>query len=170
MNALCGQAVNEINANSTPSPETIGDLLKQTDAIDKKLDGLPVSDSENVRAVETKWRKEARSFLRELTRTLGNCSKLDADKLSKYVFQGKTLGELIDHLDAKGLRFSHPSEQDANLYASIFFVMRYAYQEYEKPRGALRVIRTTLPTMPPLPRIRNGALPSSCFVLEEPSY
>ena len=31
---LCDQAVKEINANGSPSPETIGDLLKQVDAID----------------------------------------------------------------------------------------------------------------------------------------
>ena len=79
--------------------------------------------------METKWRREAKVFIRDLTHTLGNCSRLDSEKLSKYAFQGKTLGELINHLDSKGLRFSHPSEQDANLYASIFFIMRYAYQE-----------------------------------------
>jgi hypothetical protein len=129
---LCDQAIKEIDVDNSPSPETISDLLKQADAIDGRLDSLPLSDSQNVRAVETKWRKEAKAFIRELIRTLGNCSKLDSEKLSKYVFQGKTLGELIDHLDSKGLRFSHPCEQDANLYASIFFIMRYAYQEGEK--------------------------------------
>ncbi len=125
---LCDQAVKEINENNSPSPETIGDLLKQTDAIDKTLDSLPLSDSPNVRAVENKWRKEAKAFIRELTKTLGDTSRLDSEKLSKYAFRGKTLGELIDHLNAKGLRFSHPNDVDANLYASIFFAMRYAYQ------------------------------------------
>ena len=52
---LCDRAVKEINANNSPSPETIGYLLKQTDAIDEKLDSLPLSDSPNVRSVETKW-------------------------------------------------------------------------------------------------------------------
>jgi hypothetical protein len=124
----CDQAVKEINEDGSPSPEVISDLLKQLDAIDQKLDGLSLSDSANVRAVETKWRKEAKSFIRELIRTLANCSRLDSDKLAKYVFKGNTLGELLDHLNSKGLRFSHPSEQDANLYASIFFIMRYAAQ------------------------------------------
>ena len=132
----CDMAIKEINTNGSPSPETISDLLKQLDAIDTKLDGLPLSDSQNVRAVETKWRKEAKAFIRELMRTLGNTSKLDSEKLSKYVFRGKTLGELIDHLDSKGLRFSHPSEQDANLYASIFFIMRYAYEVGPGPLSA----------------------------------
>ena len=122
---LCDEAVKEIDANNSPTPETIGDLLKQVDAIDKKLDAFPLSDSTNVRAVENKWRKEAKDFMRELTQALGNCSRLDSGKLSKYAFRGKTLGELIDHLNSKGLRFSHPSDQDANLYAAIFFIMRY---------------------------------------------
>ena len=133
--ASCDQALKEINEKGSPSPETISDLLKQADAIDQKLDSLPLSDSQNVRAVEIKWRKEAKAFVRELTRTLGNTSMLDSGKLSKYVFRGKTLGELIDHLDSKGLRFSHPSEQDANLYASIFFIMRYASQAGGKSGG-----------------------------------
>lgn len=133
--SLCDQAIKEINANKSPSPETISDLLKQADAIDQKLDSLPLSDSQNVRVVETKWRKEAKAFIRGLNRTLGNCSRLDSEKLSKYVFQGKTLGELIDHLNSKGLRFSYPGEQDANLYASLFFIMRYAYQECEGQGG-----------------------------------
>jgi hypothetical protein len=131
----CDQAVKEVNENGSPSPETIGDLLKQLDAIDKGLDALPLSDSLNVRVVETKWRKEAKSFIRDLTRTLGNCSRLDSEKLSKCVFTGKTLGELLDHLNKYGLRFSHPSEQDENLYASIFFVIRYASQECGKSAG-----------------------------------
>ena len=143
---LCDEAVKEIDANKSPSPETIGDLLKQADAIDKKLDALPLSDSQNVRAVENKWRKEAKDFTRELTRTLGNCSRLDSEKLSKYVFQGKTLGELIDHLNSKGLRFSHPSEQDANLYAAIFFIMRYAYQEYGAANDATDKATSDTPT------------------------
>jgi hypothetical protein len=115
---LCDDAVKEINDNNSPSPETIGDLLKQADAIDKKLDSLPLSDSPNVCAVENKWRKEAKAFIRELTKTLGDSSRLDSEKLSKYAFRGKTLGELIDHLNAKGLRFSHPNDVDANLYAA----------------------------------------------------
>jgi hypothetical protein len=108
------------------------ELLKRVEAIEKGLDGLPLSDNPSIRSVETKWRKEAKVFLRELTQALGNCSKLDSEKLSKYAFRGKTLGELIDHLDSKGLRFSHPGEQDANLYASIFFIMRFAHQDHEK--------------------------------------
>lgn len=144
----CDQAVKEIDANNSPSPETIGDLLKQADAIDKKLDSLPLSDSQNVRAVETKWRKEAKAFIRELNRTLGNCSRLDSEKLAKYVFQGKTLGELVDHLNSKGLRFSYPGEQDANLYASIFFIMRYAYQECEKAGGGSSADTNNAPAEP----------------------
>ncbi len=130
--AQCSQAVKEINANGTASPETIMALLKKVEAIDNTLDTLPLSDNPSIRSVEAKWHKEAKAFLRELTRTLGNCSKLDSERLSKYIFQGRTLGELIDHLDSKGLRFSHPGEQDANLYASVFFIMRYGYQELEK--------------------------------------
>jgi hypothetical protein len=128
----CEKAIEEINTNGSVTPETIVDLLKKAEAIGKKLDSLPMSDSASIRSVETKWRKEAKAFLSELSKTLGICSKLDSEKLSKYVFQGKTLGELIEHLNAKGLRFSHPGEQDANLYASVFFLMRYAYQECEK--------------------------------------
>jgi hypothetical protein len=130
--AQCDKVVKEIDTNGCPSPETIMELLERASAITKKIDALPLSDNPDVRAIEGKWRREAKAFMRELTQTLGNSSKLDSEKLAKYAFQGKTLGELIDHLDSKGLRFSHPGQQDVNLYASIFLGMRYAYQEFEK--------------------------------------
>jgi hypothetical protein len=134
--AVCNQAVKETDAGGSLSPETVLDLLKKVAAIEEKLDAVPLSEYASVRTMETKWRKEAKAFLRDLNQTLGNCSKLDSEKLSKYAFQGKTLGELIDHLNSKGLRFSQPGQQDANLYASIFFLMRYAYQEFGKdPEG-----------------------------------
>ncbi len=130
--AVSNQAVKEIDAGGSLSPETVLDLLKKVAAIEEKVDAVPLSEYASVRSMETKWRKEAKAFLRDLNQTLGNCSKLDSEKLSKYAFQGKTLGELINHLNSRGLRFSQPGQEDANLYASLFFVMRYAYQEFEK--------------------------------------
>ena len=132
LEAVCNQAVKETGAGGSLSPETVLQLLKDVAAIEEKVDAIPLSDHASVRSMETKWRREAKVFLQDLNQTLGNCSKLDSEKLSKYAFQGKTLGELIDHLNSKGLRFSQPGQQDANLYASIFFLMRYAYQEFEK--------------------------------------
>jgi hypothetical protein len=134
--AECSGAAKEINSKGAASPETITSLLKMVAAIESKLDAMPTSDNPNIRAVETKWRRESKTFLRDLTRTLGDTSKLDAERLAKYVFHGKTLGELVEHLNANGLRFSHPAEQDANLYASVFFVMRYAYQDAGKDAQA----------------------------------
>lgn len=136
----CNKVVEEIDSNGSPSPEAIVDLLEKAAAIEKKIDAIPMSENRNVRSVESKWQKEAKAFIRELTQTLGNCSKLDSEKLLKYAFQGKTLGELITHLNSNGLRFSHPGQQDSNLYASIFFTMRYAYQEFEKdPNGTASI-------------------------------
>ena len=69
----CDEAVREINAHGSPSPETVIDLLKMVATVGSKVDTLPLSDNPSIRAVETKWRREAKAFIRELTRTLGNC-------------------------------------------------------------------------------------------------
>lgn len=126
--AACDTAIKQINTSRSPSPDTILAMLKILSEMNGKVDALPLSDSADVRNVETKWRKEAKEFLRELARTLGNSSRLDADKLGQYVFHGKTLGELLTHMDAKGLRFAQPNGEETNLYASVFFLMRHAYQ------------------------------------------
>jgi hypothetical protein len=126
---ICDKVVKEVAANNSPTPETVIELLKMVDKIDKKIDEIPMSEDTEMRLIENKWRKEAKLFIRELKGTLGNCSKLDSEKLSRYIFQGKTLGDLIAHMNSNGLRFSQPNANDANLYASIFFIMRYSFKD-----------------------------------------
>jgi len=133
---LCDQALKEIDASGSPSPETVTGLLGMVDSINRTLDALPLSDSADIQAVEMRWRKEAKAFTREMFRSLASTSKLDPEKLSKFVFTSSTIGELIQHLNSKGLRFARPCEQDANLYASVFFIIRYVLDEYEKSQGA----------------------------------
>jgi hypothetical protein len=129
---LCSQAIKEIDESGSLSPQTVLALARKAAAVEGRVDSIPLSEAASVRAMETKWRTEAKVFLRELNRTIQNSGRLDSVRLSKYVFRGKTIGELIDHLGASGLRFSAPEKEDSNLYASIFFSMRYGYRELER--------------------------------------
>ena len=82
-----------------------------------------------------KWRAEARNYLNQLTETLNNYSNHDAERLKKYAFSGKTVGDLLEHMVGKGLRFANPAREDRNLYASVFFLMRYAFKDTTPPAG-----------------------------------
>lgn len=133
---LCDQAIQEMGAKGAPSPDTIMSLLKSLDTIGTKINSIVLSDSPDIHAVETKWRMEAKGFVQELSRALGNTSRLESSRLTTYVFDGRTLGDLIVHMNKHGLRFSKPDGRDVNLYASVFFLMRYALQESGKqPQG-----------------------------------
>ena len=46
--AQCDKVVKDIDANGSPSPETIMDLLEKAAAIGKKIDAIPLSDHANV--------------------------------------------------------------------------------------------------------------------------
>ncbi len=162
------KAVQEIRSKGSPSPETILDLLAQLGKIEEAISSCPLPENASTRSVEMKWRNEAASFIRELRRTLANSSRLDAEKLAGYIFRGNTLGELFSHMEARGLRFSRPDEGDANLYASVFFMMRFAYQDRENaiaktasvspPPGKARQDRRTMTqgTQSPMSRPTTG--------------
>jgi hypothetical protein len=125
---LYAQAKKESDDNKNPSPETIVSLLEKEAEIEKKVETIKLSTKTDLPATETKWRSEAKNYLREVNQSLNNYSLHDSERLKKYVFSGKTMGDLVEHMVSKGLRFSHPNKEDNNLYASIFFIMRYAYQ------------------------------------------
>jgi hypothetical protein len=126
---LYAQAMKESDENKNPSPETIIRLLEKKAEIDKKVDSIKLSITEDLRTTEMKWRSEAKNYIRDLTQSLNNYSVHDSERLKKYIFSGKTLGDLIEHMVSKGLRFSNPNKEDNNLYASIYFSMRYAFKE-----------------------------------------
>ena len=129
---LYAQAMKECDDNKDPSPETIITLLEKQTDIEKKVDTIKLSTKADLSKTERKWRTEAKNYLRELSQALDNYSNHDAERLKKYIFTGKTMGDLMQHMVSKGLRFAHPNKEDDNLYASIFFLMRYSYQDFGK--------------------------------------
>ena len=117
---LYDQAMQETGENGTPSPDTVVALLEKKTDIEQLVAGTTLSSSADLRTTEMKWRSEAKNYLNQLTETLNNYSNHDADRLKKYAFSGKTVGDLLEHMVGKGLRFANPAKEDRNLYASVF--------------------------------------------------
>ena len=132
---LYDQAMQETSDNGTPNPDTVVALLEKKSDIDQLVAGTTLSSKADLRTTEMKWRAEAKNYLAQLTETLNNYSNHDAARLKKYAFSGKTVGDLLEHMVSKGLRFANPAREDRNLYASVFFLMRYAFKDSTPPVG-----------------------------------
>jgi hypothetical protein len=150
---LYQKAMKEIEENKNPSPETVIRLLEKKSDIEKKVDSIKLSSKADLQTTEMKWRSEAKNYLRELNQTLDNYSNHDSERLKKYIFKGKTLGDLLQHMVANGLRFAHPKKEDSNLYASIFFLMRYAIKEVSPAKSFVEQEKSNDKSKGPLPPV-----------------
>lgn len=134
---LYGQAMEESAEKGRPRPETVIALLEKKSDLERLIATIKLSSKADLQRTETKWRTEATNYLKQVTDALNSYSTHDSERLTKYAFSGKTVGDLLEHMVGKGLRFANPKKEDRNLYASVYFLMRFAFKDVPAPVGLM---------------------------------
>ncbi len=104
--------------------------------------------------------QRGQEFVRDLKRQSARLLHTEDAQVfdGRYVFEGETTSELVDHLGQHGLGFAEALDGDEGTYRYVFQQLLNLYQQYQHHNGPNQIID---PTAPAQPHIQHVARHSS---------